>query len=257
MFFKGDGLVLRWINILVVVLMLLAPLSAFSYSREKRATTKPDTTTTETVELHLLPPGSEPQEIDISEEDLRGVPPILDPGYRHRKNNQFEFYPYIGAYVGATVDQTFAVGARLLYHFNNTWAIGANYSYSKLLTDRSSTFGQSITDTNMHIANAEVVISNDAALRVGKKVVELDFFMTLGAGSIKLNETWEPAGLIGGGVKVYPGKSWVVFRVDVNNYLHMTAKPGHDPFDFDVEFIGGVSFLFPTNPSPYEKPKIE
>lgn len=188
------------------------------------------------------------------EVDIYAVPPILDPHYRHRKRGQFEFAPYGGGYLGNTVGQTWVAGGRIYYHINNAIAIGANYGFSRLMTDRSSTFGRSLNTRNMHVTNAEVVISNDAAFRSGKTLIEMDFYLTFGPGAVLINRNWEPAGMIGGGVKIYPGISWLALRIDVNNYLHFTEQPGEDRFDCDVLFLGGVSFLFPTNPSPYESP---
>lgn len=189
----------------------------------------------------------------ISKEELKKVPPILDPQFRHRKKYQLEFSPYGGAYLGNSFGQTWAAGARQYFWLNNTTGLGVNYGITKLLTNRGTPFGSSLTDTFVQAITAEAAFSNDAALRVGTSLIEMDFYMTLGVGAMEINSNWEPTGLIGGGVKVYTPLPWLAFRIDVNNYAHMTPQPGKDPFDFDVTFLGGVSFLFPTNPSPYEK----
>lgn len=191
---------------------------------------------------------SEAQDVDIN-----AVPPILDPNYRHRKKHQFEFAPYGGAYLGNAIGQTWLIGTKVSYWLNNTVALGANYSYSRLLTNRGSPFGSILTDSNMQAINGQIVLTNDAALRVGDKLLELDFYMTLGMGSMYLNKTWELMGEIGGGVKFYTGIPWLAFRIDVDNYVHNVSQPGRDVIDFDFIISGGVSFLFPTNPSAYEK----
>lgn len=190
---------------------------------------------------------------DAGDVDIHAMPPILDPHYRHKKKNQVELNINGGAFVGNTLGQTWIAGAKLTYWINNTIGIGANYAYSRLLTNRASPFGSTLTDNNLHVMNPQVVLSQDAAIRVGKSTMELDFYMALGAGMMRLNGRWEPVGEIGGGAKFYTGLPWLAFRVDIDNFIHKTPQPGKDPLDFDVTFTGGVSFLFPSNPSPYEK----
>lgn len=164
---------------------------------------------------------------------------------RHQKSGEWEINPYGGSYLGRSLGQTWTAGSRLHYHLNSTWAFGANYGYLRNSPDPSSNFGKSVTNLNSHIVNAEALISNDAALRVGDSLLEMDFYLTLGAGAMSINSTWEPAGLIGGGVKFYTGKPWLAFVIDVNNYVHYTPIPAGNKFDFDVIFTGGVSFLIP------------
>jgi outer membrane beta-barrel protein len=173
------------------------------------------------------------------------IPPILDPQFRHQKSNQFEISPYGGSYLGNTLDQTWLTGAKGYYHLDNTWALGLAYGYSRLSPDATSAFGINLVNNNMHIADAEVMISNDAALRVGKKLLEMDFYMTFGAGAMSINNAWEPMGLVGGGVKFYSDAPWLAFRIDVNSYAHYTNAPLLKNFDFDTAFLGGISFLFP------------
>lgn len=188
-------------------------------------------------------------------DDIHAIPPILDPAYRHKKNHQFELSLYGGSYLGDTVGQTWMTGAKSYFHLNNTWSFGAAYGYSKLEPDRSSTFGGNIKDTKMQLLNTEISISNDAAFRVGKSLVEMDFYLTFGAGAMQIDKKWEPAGVVGGGVKFYPGISWLAFRIDVNNYIHYTSFINGHNLDFDTAFLGGISFLFPARPSPFERKK--
>ena len=193
--------------------------------------------------------------LDTSEPEtnIHAIPPILDRDYRHRKKNQFELYLNGGAYLGNSIGQTWVAGTKMTYWLNNTIGLGVNYSFSKLLTNRNSPFGSVITDPNMHAMSGQVVLSQAAALRTGKRVLEMDFFAMIGMGAMRLNNQWEPMGEIGGGVKFYTGLPWLAFRIDVDNYVHNTPQPGKDSIDFDVMLMGGVSFLFPSRPSPYEK----
>lgn len=186
------------------------------------------------------------------EVDIHAIPPILDPHYRHRSKNQFEFSPYGGGYLGNTVNQTWNAGARLEFHINNTYALGVNYGFSRLMADESSTFGSSLKNKNLHLTDFHFMVSNDTAFRSGKHLIEMDFYATLGLAAMYISGQWQPAGMIGGGVKMYTGVPWLAFRVDVNSYLHFINQPGSDRFDGDIVLLGGISFLFPVNPSQYE-----
>lgn len=180
-----------------------------------------------------------------TEVDDKKIPPILHPDHRHQKANQVEISPYGGSFLGDTLGQTWLAGNRVYYHIDSTFAVGANYSFTKLMTDKSFGFGAAMTNSWMQGVGIEGMISNDAAFRVGNNLVEMDFYLTLGAAGLKINKSWEPAGIVGGGVKFYTGIPWLAFRIDVNNYIHFTTWPGDQNLDCDVTFLGGVSFLFP------------
>lgn len=180
------------------------------------------------------------------------IPAIFQPEHRKKRPPQVELSPYGGSYLGSSIGQTWTAGGKAYFHADSTWSFGINYAYSKLMTDRSSTFGQSLKNTNMHLADVEFAISNDVAMRAGRTLIEIDFYLTLGAGAITINEDWEPMGVIGGGAKFYMPVPWLAFRIDVNNYAHYTNKPGNDNFDFDITFVGGVSFMFPFQKNKYK-----
>ncbi|MBI2342942.1 MAG: hypothetical protein HYV02_01185 [Deltaproteobacteria bacterium] len=169
----------------------------------------------------------------------------LDPAMRHRACHQWELNPYGGSYLGRHLGQTWTAGARGRYHVNETWALGAHYGYVRNRADASGAYGQSLTTRDIHMVSGEVLISNDAALRLGRRMVEMDFYLTVGAGSMQLNAVWEPMGVLGGGVKLYPRASWYAVVIDVNNYAHMTPRPQGARFDVDTTFTGGFSFLWP------------
>ncbi len=181
----------------------------------------------------------------VRSEEGGAIPKALDPEYRHKKAGQFEVYPFGGSYLGAMIDQTWTAGAKIYLHLNNTVALGGSYSFSKLYSDATSSFGSTLNSDNLHIANFEMMVSNDVAMRVGKRVLEMDLYFTLGVGGMLMNEIWEPVGLAGGGLKIYTGLPWLAARVDVNNYIHATPLPGRESIDCDTVFIGGFSFLFP------------
>jgi len=197
----------------------------------------------------------EAQRPDDENVNIHAVPPILDPHFRHRKKGQLEISPYGGSNLGASLSQTWIAGSRLYLHLNNTYAIGANYSFSTIGGAANRSMGGILEDDILHYLNAEAMISNDVAMRVGSSLIEMDLYMTLGVGGIFINTDWQPMGVAGGGVKVYTGIPWLAVRVDVNNYIHPTQHRGSTAVDCDVTFTGGISFLFPSNPSPYETKK--
>ncbi len=175
------------------------------------------------------------------------IPNFLNPDFRIKQATHFALMPYGGSYLGSSVGQSFIAGAKGYYHIDNTWAVGANFGYSRLLTDVRNNFGGSVEDDNLYLGDIEATLSNDTAMRAGKSLIEIDFYLTLGAGMIRINDYNEPMGVIGGGAKFYTGLNWLALTVEVINYAHYTDQPGKDTFDFDTTFIGGVSFLFNNN----------
>lgn len=90
-------------------------------------------------------------------------------------------------------------------------------------------------------------------MRLGGVLIELDLYLTLGVGAVRLDGEWDALGVIGGGLKAYPGISWLAIRIDLNNYLHRVRKLAGDSVDMDPSFSLGVSFLLPPDPSLLER----
>jgi outer membrane beta-barrel protein len=185
--------------------------------------------------------------------DPRAVPPILDAEYRHRKRHQIEVALSGGTYLGATLKKSWIIGGRAHFHLNNMFAVGAGYGFSRHAVSALEPGGPPLSDHNTHYLTGEGAMSTDVALRLGRTVVEMDLYMTLGAGARRLNGDWGPLGLIGGGVKLYTGLSWLAVRIDVANYLHAIQLTSGSKIDVDVSFALGVAFLLPPNPSPRER----
>jgi len=178
--------------------------------------------------------------------ELLPMPDVLEPEFRTKQPVQFELSPFAGSYLGNTAGQTWTAGMKTYVHANSTFSFGVRYAYAELLTDRTTRFGGSLTTNNLHVIAGETMISNDVAMRAGRSIMEVDFYLTLGVGVIYINADWQPTGVIGGGAKFYTPLPWLAFRVDVDNYAHYTDLPGgEDNFDFDVTFTGGVSILIP------------
>lgn len=171
---------------------------------------------------------------------------IFDRGQLYSKKWVHELGVYGGDYLGDEWLNTWDAGARYYLHINRTFAVGANYTYSRIRAGSESAFGRSLTTKNQHIADAELLISNDCAFRAGKTIIDCDLFMTIGVGATRINEQWKWLALIGGGIRIYFPPPWVALRFDVNSPIHPTPKPGGDSINADVMFNLGVSFFFPT-----------
>ena len=185
--------------------------------------------------------------------DPAAIPPALDPQFRHRKRHQLELTAFGGTYLGPSIKKSWITGARAYFHLNNMFALGASYGYQWTAVDSLHISAPPLTDRHTHFLDAEVAISNDVAMRVGQTVIELDLYMTLGLGTMRLDGNWEYLAVVGGGLKAYTGIPWLAVRIDVNNFLHRVRKPMGDTVDMDVSFALGVSFLLPPDPSPPER----
>ncbi len=202
--------------------------------------------------MTLAKTGTCAEDIPSSEsaDEASTLPPILDPQFRHLKQHQFELSAYGGNYVGPSVEKSWLAGGRLHFHLSGTFAVGVTYGFQWLAVDSLSCEGPPISGRDTHYLDGELVISNDMAIRFGSNVVEADLFLTLGVGTLLIDEKWEVLGVLGGGVKFYTGLPWLAIRIDVNTYLHRVRHPAGSELDTNVSFMFGLAFLFPTNPSP-------
>jgi len=181
--------------------------------------------------------------------NLREIPPVLDPELRHRKKNQIELALFGGTYTGPSLKKSWITGARGYLHLSSMFAVGGSYGFSHHAVNHYAGPASQLEQRNTHYLSAEGAMSTDVAMRIGRSMVQIDLYMTLGVGARQLDGDWGPLGVIGGGVKFYTGLSWLALRIDVNNYLHRVGSA----VDMDVSFAGNVAFLFPPNPSPFER----
>jgi len=181
-----------------------------------------------------------------SVETKTGLTQSLDRRYRFPKHMQSEISVFGGDYLGDEWLNTWDAGASYHLHINETLAVGAAYTVSRIRDDASSSFGKSLTSKMTHLADAELMIGNNCAFRVGRSVIDCDLFATLGGGGIWINGMWEPLGIFGGGMEIFLPMPWLALRVDVDSVVHPTPKPEGNSINADVMFNLGVSFLFPT-----------
>ncbi len=168
----------------------------------------------------------------------------LGSKHRPRKHFQSEFTLTGGDYLGDEWRNTWDLGGTYALYFNDTFGVGAGYMYSPMSVDASSQFGRSITDKDTHTIHGEFYLTNDCGFRAGKTLIECDLFTYLGGGTMQINDEWEPAGLVGGGMRFYMPVRHFSIRVDIASYLHPTATPGGDRFNADVLMNLGLSFYF-------------
>jgi hypothetical protein len=187
-----------------------------------------------------------------SEASLRAIPPILDPAFRHQKRWQLELSPHGGSYLGRSVGSSFLAGLRADLHLSQLVAVGVTYDYSRLQSP--SALQPLPADRELHSLLAEASLSNDLAMRIGKKLIALDLFLTLGIGGLRITETWKVAGLVGGGVKFYTGLPWLAVRIDLQTHIHPTPTgPDSQRIDTDLSLALGLSFFLPARASAYER----
>ncbi|MBI5534584.1 MAG: hypothetical protein HY898_17795 [Deltaproteobacteria bacterium] len=186
-----------------------------------------------------------------AESDLTAVPPILDPDYRHQKRYQLELSPHFGSLLGRTVGSTFLAGARAHFHLSPMFSAGTSYEYSRV--QPSPGFEGPASTRDMHFVFAEGSMSNDLAMRIGRKLIALDLFLNVGFGGVNVDREWRRAGLIGGGVKFYLGLPWLAFRIDLLSLIHPTPLSGTSwRTDVDMALTGGFCFFMPARHSAYE-----
>lgn len=173
--------------------------------------------------------------------------------YRGHKYFQSELTLFGGNYLGDEWKNSWDIGGMYALYFNKTYGIGTGYVYTPLRYDSQSSFGQNVTNKNMHIIHGEFYLMNDTAIRAGKSVIECDLFMFVGGGGTYINASWEPTAIVGGGVRLFTPLKWFSTRIDVQNVIHSTPVPGGDTLNADVMFNLGVSVFFNAK----EKKKTE
>ena len=91
-----------------------------------------------------------------------------------------------------------------------------------------------------------ITINMPAAFLSRNKVVEMDFFNTLGGGIMRINGDNRIAGFVGGGIKIYPKFAhWLAFRTEARAYFSSINNPAGGNFVNDWTVTIGPTFLLP------------
>ena len=173
------------------------------------------------------------------------IPDALDWDRRQAYSYRFELSPYGGDYFGDKLNHTFIVGTNLQFNITEMLAIAADFGYSKASVDRTSALGASFTNTNEYLIDGGFVVTLPAAYRSKNKVVELDFFTSIGGGILSINGSTRGGGFIGGGMKIRPKVKWLAIRVEIRNYFTSINNPGGSNFEDDLTIRVGPTFLLP------------
>jgi outer membrane beta-barrel protein len=167
------------------------------------------------------------------------------------KRHLSEFTVGGGDFLGDEWQNSWDVGAMYSFYFNNTFGVGAAYTYTPIRADGRGSFGRSLKTHNAHITYGDLVLNNDTAFRAGSTIISCDLYLTVGAGMMEINRKWQPLGVVGGGLRVYTPIDWLAVRFDVNSYIHPTPNPTGDTINADMAMNLGFSFLFPPIKNPY------
>jgi hypothetical protein len=188
----------------------------------------------------------QPKAEEKSEKPIPSLCEALEQRHPHHKNFQSEFSIFGGDYLGDEWLNTWNAGGKYYMHLSNMFAVGAEYFYSQIRANGNTTFGQSLKTNDSNTLDVQLMIANDTAFLSGRSIIDCDLFLTLGVGSMEINDIWEWTAIVGGGLKIYTGIPWFAVRFDVNSYLHPTPKPTGDSFNADITMTLGVSFLLPS-----------
>jgi len=176
------------------------------------------------------------------------IPAVLDFDRRWAKRTHQELFVFGGDYLGDSFGNSWITGAEYLYHLTKYVGVGTMFGYSKANYSENKYYATPgfFKNDNIYMMQGVVILSYPAAYRMGKHAVENDLYMIAGAGTMRINSSFEPCGFIGGGMKIYAWKPWFAIRVELIDQFHTTGKPaGKTKFDQDVVTLVGLSFQLP------------
>ncbi len=186
------------------------------------------------------------EESSESTEEAALIPEILDVDERDAEMYRIEFTPYFGTYIGDVTRTTYMPGAILDFRLTPKLSFGVDFGWAPLSVDRSSAFGATVTNKNLYSIQGVLTLNMPAAFLSGKKVVETDFFTTLGGGVMRLNNSTRGDGFIGGGMKMYfKTVKWFGLRAEVRTVFSSVNNPAGSDFTTDWVVTAGPTFMIP------------
>lgn len=179
----------------------------------------------------------------------QAMPCGLDFQKRGAKPRWLELQPFGGEYLGNRFDNSWVAGGRFGIRVTDAITVGAEFNYSHLEYDPTSSFGLTVRDRNVFITDAYFMYSFPIIQRAGKSLQELDLFTSVGLGNLRVNSTNNLTGLVGGGLRMYFKPGWIGLRFDVNTYMYGLPTATGTKFTDDWVFTAGPDFfLFPKKP---------
>lgn len=174
------------------------------------------------------------------------VPEILDVYERNAELYRFEFTPYGGVFIGDTLQASYLAGANLDVRLTPMLSIGADFGWSRITFDKNSNYGSTVTNRNLYAIQGLLTLNLPGAYLSRNKVVEVDFFTTIGGGVLRINNSMRGDGFIGGGMKLYTNIApWFAFRVEARNYFSTLNSTDGSDFTTDWTVTTGPTFMIP------------
>lgn len=172
------------------------------------------------------------------------IPCGLNFKKRGARPRWLEVQPFVGEYLGDSFNNSWAAGGRVGVRVTDAITVGAEVVYSKMSYDNTSAYGATVQNRNIFITDAYGIYSFPILQRAGKSLQEMDLFTTLGLGNIRVNNTNNLVGLVGGGLRMYFKPNWLGLRIDVNTYMYGLNTPTGTKFVDDWVFTAGPDFFF-------------
>lgn len=185
-------------------------------------------------------------EDEVPEESDSTIPEILDVHERDAEMFRIEFSPYFGGFIGDTLQSSYMAGAILDFRLTPKLSLGVDFFWSPITFDSSGSFGSTVTNRNLYAIQGMFTINIPAAFLSKKKVVETDFFTTIGGGIMRVNNSTRGDGFVGGGMKIYTSIApWFAMRVEARNYFSTLNTPTGSDFTTDWTIVAGPTFMIP------------
>ena len=174
------------------------------------------------------------------------IPEDLDVDERDAEMSRLEITPYVGTYLGDTLQNSFLLGGVMDARISPYISLGGEFGWTRIAFDHDGTFGSGVTNRNLYLFEGVLTFNIPAAFLSRGSVVETDFFTTIGGGITRVNSTTRGNGFIGGGMKIYSPADWFGVRIEVRNYFSSLKLPdGRTDFTSDWTVTVGPTFMIP------------
>lgn len=173
------------------------------------------------------------------------IPPSLDYDRRKAVSHRIELSPYGGDMLADQLNHSFIVGSNVQFNITERLALAADFGWSQAAADGGTPLGAAIANDNLYYVDGSFVTTMPAVLASKKRLIEADFFTTIGGGVLFVNGDAHGSGFVGGGIKIRPNIKWLAFRAEVRNYFTSVSNPAGSDFEYQIHFRLGPTFLIP------------
>jgi outer membrane beta-barrel protein len=183
----------------------------------------------------------------------RGVVPRL-----YRKALRHEIAPMGGWYAADAAEGAPIYGGAYTFHFTEELGLEASYlrsqrrfAFLEAIGERQAGLIDVVPETtpvNMFMGHVVWSIAYGKVRWFGGPIGRLDFYLSLGAGSVDDGETQGLAGSGGFGLKFHLTQ-WLLLRLDVRDQVRKVQLPlGQDRIVNDILLTSGLGVLIPFSP---------